>query len=277
MSAPARGNNDHMQVFLDDTLITALLTLPIREGWVDTERFSRQPGIRASDVGPENAALLPAGEMSALAGSHAIVPEVAVVCDGVGAIAMRTPVRPDAVETSIIHLYDVSRTAELLLRATLRPFFGITASEFVADASAEGAAEAQVVLVEGIEAMRNPEAGFQEDLCRAWFILTGLRLVSHVLIVPIASSDDDVATLVRDLRQLIDTGVERRRDVRMALAADNDLDRDRLAEVTNRLRWSLERPDVDSLQMLFARGTWGTTVPRTMPTLRAAGGDTPGR
>lgn len=263
-----------MQLLLDDTLVTALLTMPIREGWHAGEAVSPRPRLRAGDVGANDAALLPAGEMSALAASHAIVPEVAVVCDGVGAIAMRTPVRPDGVEASVIHLYDVSRTAELLLRATLRPFFGITAREFVADASAEGASEAEVVLVEGIEALRSPEAGFQEDLCRAWFILTGLRMVSHVLMVPTHASDDEVAGIVAEMRRLIDVGVERRRDVRMALADNTDLDRDRLVDVTNRLRWSLERADVDSLQMLYARGTWGTTVPRTMPGLRMAGGDT---
>jgi len=263
-----------MQLLVDDTLVTAMLTMPIREGWLAGEAFSPQPRLRAGDVGANAAALLPAGEMSALAASHAIVPEVAVVCDGVGAIAMRTPVRPDGVETSVIHLYDVSRTAELLLRATLRPFFGITASEFVDDASAERALAAEVVLVEGTEALRNPEAGFQEDLCRAWFILTGLRLVSHVLMVPVDAADDEVAGIVTAMRRLIDTGVERRRDVRMALAETSDLDRDRLIDVTNRLRWSLERADLDSLQMLYARGTWGTTVPRTMPGLRPAGGDT---
>lgn len=266
-----------MQVLLDDTLITALLTVPIREGWVQAETFRPRPRLRAADVGAAVAALLPAGEATGLAQSHRIVPEVAVVCDGVGAIAMRTPVRPDGIEASVIHLYGVSRTAELLLRATLRPFFGITASGFVDDAAAEGAAEAQVVVVEGIDALQHPQAGFQEDLCRAWFILTGLRLVSHVLVVPANAADNDVAAVVGELRHLIESGVERRRDVRVALAADHDLDRDRLVEVTNRLRWTLEPADVDSLQLLTARGAWGTSVPRTLPALRGAGADTGGR
>ena len=262
-----------MQAVLDDTLITAMLTLPIQQGWATVEGITTRARLRATDIGADIAALLPAGEATALAASHVIVPEVAVVCDAAGAIAMRTPVRPDAIEESIVCLYDVSLTAELLLRAILRPFFGITASGFASAEADDNAADAQVVLIEGIPALQSPEAGFQEDLCRAWFILTGLRLVSHVLVVPVESQEGDVTALASELRRLIATGIERRRDVRVALATDNDLDRGRLVEVTSRLRWSLERADIDSLQMLTARGTWGMNIPRTLPAVRAVESD----
>ncbi len=262
-----------MQAVLDDTLITAMLTLPVQQGWTPVDGVTTRARLRSDDIGAKVAALLPAGEATALAASHVIVPEVAIVCDAAGAIAMRTPVRPDAIEESVVRLYDVSLTAELLLRATLRPFFGITASGFAHTEADDEAADAQIVLVEGIPALQSPEAGFQEDLSRAWFILTGLRLVSHVLVVPVESLEEDIAALVSELRRRIATGVERRRDVRVALAADNDLDRERLVEVTSRLRWDLERPDVESLQMLIARGTWGTSVPRTLPAVRAVESD----
>ncbi|MDQ4099268.1 MAG: hypothetical protein M3121_02060, partial [Chloroflexota bacterium] len=113
----------------------------------------------------------------------------------------------------------------------------------------------------------------QNHHSRAWFILTGLRLVSHVLVVPVESQEEAITALVSELRRLIATGIERRRDVRVALATDNDLDRGRLVEVTSRLRWSLERADIDSLQMLIARGTWGMSIPRTLPAVRAVESD----
>ncbi|MBA2278470.1 MAG: hypothetical protein H0W06_11990 [Chloroflexia bacterium] len=257
-----------MPVLIDEALVTAFLTIPLREGWIAADQVSARPRLAAVDVGPSDAALLPAGDVTELATTHAIVPEVALVCDGVGAVAMRTPVRPDGIEATPVRLYDVSRTAELLMRATLRPFFGITAAGFVDHDAAEGAAEAQVVVVEGAEALRQPEAGFQDDLCRAWFILTGLRLVSHVLVVPLEADDDDVAVVIRQLRGVIEVGVERRREVRVALAADSELDRDRLVDLTSRLRFTLEQADRESLHMLIARGSWGTRYPRSMPTFR---------
>lgn len=256
-----------MRVLIDDTLVTAPLTMPLRQGWLEAEALSLRLRLGAADVAPDDAALLSSGESTELAESHAIVPEVAIVCDGVGAIAMRTPVRPDGIEETPIRLYGVSRTAELLMRATLRPFFGITAAGFIDNADVDGAA-AEVVVVEGEDALRTPEVGFQEDLCRAWFILTGLRFVSHVFVVPTGTPNDAVRVAIGSLQRLVGAGVERRREVRVALATDDDLDRDRLVEVTNRLRYRMEPPDVDSLHMLLARGSWGTTYPRTLPSLR---------
>ena len=84
-----------------------------------------------------------------------------------------------------------------MARATLKPFYGIEVTGWVRDAEAPEAARAEAVIVEGTEALREPEAGFSEDLCRAWFILSGQPLVSHVLLAPRDLSPSA-------LRQLID-------------------------------------------------------------------------
>jgi hypothetical protein len=42
---------------------------------------------------------------------------------GSAPIAMRTPVRPDGVETTVVRMLDAGPTAELLIRALLRPYF----------------------------------------------------------------------------------------------------------------------------------------------------------
>ena len=50
---------------------------------------------------------------------------------GAGAVAMRTPVRPDAIGTTPVRLFDTSSGAELLARATLTPFYGIDPASWV--------------------------------------------------------------------------------------------------------------------------------------------------
>ena len=106
---------------------------------------------------------------------------VAVIADGNGAIAMRTPVRPDEVERHQCG-FSIRVASPSSWRATLRPFYGIEPTSWVRDGDSGGGRE--VVIVEGAEALREPEAGFSEDLSRAWFILTAQPVVSHVLLVP---------------------------------------------------------------------------------------------
>lgn len=254
-----------MRVLLDDAIVTSQLVVPLREGWVALPGgFEAREGLTAADVGPDDVALIPSGEATGLAGTHRLAPDVAVIYGNAGAIAMRTPVRPDEIEETPVRLYHASRTAELLIRALLRPFFGITASAFVTD---EGAAGAQVIIIEGAEALNAPEAGFQEDLTRAWFILTGLSLVSHVLVAPLGGAPHEVDPIIDGLRAAVATGVERRKDVRSAVAEAVEVDRERLVEVTNGLRFELDVADVESLQQLIARGSWGTAYGRDLPPL----------
>ena len=87
-------------------------------------------GLAAADVTSNDVALISSAEATLLAETHVIVSDVAVVFDGIGPIAMRTPVRPDGVEDTVVRLLDVGPTAEMLARALLRPFFGITATSF---------------------------------------------------------------------------------------------------------------------------------------------------
>jgi predicted solute-binding protein len=256
-----------MRVVIDDALVTSQLTMPLREGWATLPvPFEFQKGLTAADLAPDDIAFIPAGEATDLAATHELLPGVAVVYGNAGAIAMRAPVRPDGIDETPIRLYHASRTAELLIRALLRPFFGITASGF--ETGDDG--DAQIVVVEGIEAITPPQAGFQEDLARAWFILTGLPMVSHVLVAPKDMSGPD--PVVDALCKAVETGVERRRDVRVKIAEQAEVDRDRLVEVTNALRFQLDAKGAQSLHQLIARGSWGTAYGRDLPPPRRPAG-----
>lgn len=265
-----------MTLLLDDSLLTALYRVPLTEGWVDSPLpVTVKAGLAAADVGPHDVALLPSAEVTLLAETHVVLPEVAVVVEGPGPWAMRTPVRPDAVEDSLIRLMDVSGTGELLIRALLKPFYGIVASSarFLTDDNDPEVAKAQVVVIEGVEALAEPEMGFQSDLAQAWFILTGAWSVGHVLVAGIeALAHGDADRAVATLQAALATGIERRRDIRtgiVAAAPDPDaVDRERLADLTNSLSFRLDGDDRRSLQNLIARGTWGSRFPQKNPTYR---------
>lgn len=258
-----------MTILIDDTLATAQIAAPFSEGWVDSAgEVIVRPGLRASDFGPGDVGLLAVPEATLLTESHVIAPEVAIVFDGIGPIAMRTPIRPDGVEETIVRLLDAGPTAEVLMRALLRPYFGITATRFASSDDDPRASEAQVVVVDGAMGLEQPDSGFQDDLTRAWFVLTGQALVSHVTVVGVEALARGDEREIGELRSAAALGVERRRDVRGIVAKRWNVDRDALAEFTNRIRFAMTAEDHQSLQSLIARGTWNSRFGRAIPAFR---------
>ncbi len=253
-----------MHLLIDDTFTTAPFAYPLTAGWlppVAGVSVEARPFLRATDLAADDAALLPAAEIAVWQETHAVVPTAAIVVGTVGAIAMRTPVRPDEVERSPVRLLATSGTAELLARATLRPFYGIEPTAWLKSDADPGATEAQVVVVEGTEALRPPEAGFAEDLCRAWLILTDLPLVSHVLIAPIAADPASLSPVLAALAGLRQVGQDRRREWRSALATAHDLPLDRINAFFAGQRHALDPNDRRGLLQLHQRGGRGSDYP----------------
>jgi predicted solute-binding protein len=247
-----------MRIVIHDTLVTAPYLLPHSLDWVEIALpFEGRKQLRGADLSAEDTGLIPSAEVALLQQTHQVVPDVAVIAGGDGAIAMRVPVRPDEIESTPVRLYDASGTAEILARATLQPFYGITPSGWSPDDSIE----AQVAIVEGAEALRDPEAGLAEDLTRAWFILTGQPVVSHLLVVPKTLDRAASARIIDTFELLRATAHERRRDLRKHLADTEGLDRDRLTRLFAAQRLSLEPEDRRSLLMLLQHGNRGSTYP----------------
>lgn len=258
-----------MTLFIDKTLITTPIWAPIQEGWIQTDLdVDIREGLTGDDIGPGDVALIPGPETPGLARTHFIDPSIAIVTEAISPIAMRTPVRPDGVEETPIRMLDTGPTAEVLLRALLRPYFGITASTFVTESDDPAGAEAQVVVVDGPLGLMEPEAGFQEDLAKAWFVLTGAPVVHAVTVVGVEAEARGAGPELDLLRAAAAMGYERRRDVRRMIAGDEELDRDRLVAMTNGMRFELTAEDRQSLRNLLARGTWGTTYGRILPAFR---------
>jgi hypothetical protein len=242
---------------IDETFATATYTIPIVSGWVSPHAGSAielVPRLTEDQIGVKDVALAPSSALPRLQQTHAVVSSVAVIADGVGAIAMRTPVRPDEIETTPVRLLDVSGTAEMLTRATLKPFYGIDASGWVHEESPE-AARAEVVIVEGAEALREPEAGFSEDLSRAWFILTAQPVVTHILLAPHALASESLDQTVNILTAARSEGQARRREWRPALADNEAIPRERANAYWAAQRHILELSDQQALLDLIRRGS----------------------
>lgn len=249
-----------MRLLLNDAFAAAPIVYPVSAGWLDPREGVETPvvhDLRADVIGPEDAALVPVAEVAHLQTSHQIVPDVAVVAGNAGTIAMRCPVRPDEIGITPVRLWEVNGTAELLARATLRAFYGIHASAW----TREDDAETEVVIVDGAAAVQPPEAGFSEDLCRAWVILTSFRAVDHVLVAPRVADRNALQPVLRFLTAARELGRERRRELRRAIAEPYGLDRDRLAAVQNEFTFALGQDERRSLLLLLQRGLPGSSYP----------------
>jgi Menaquinone biosynthesis len=253
-----------VRLLIDDTFATGTFTVPVAAGWVQRPedlRVELVDRLTSEIVSEDTAVLAPSSEIPRLLQTHLVAGDVAVVADGVGAIAMRTPVRPDEVEATPVRLLDAGGVAELLARATLKPFYGIEATAWVRDGDSPEAARAEAVIVEGAEALREPEGGFSEDLSRAWFILTAQPVVSHVLLVPPTLPPN----LLRDIVAFLDAarteGQERRREWRPQLADREGIGRDRASAFWAAQRLRLEEADRRALLDLLQKGSRGTSNP----------------
>ena len=251
-----------MRLLIDDTFATATYTAPIVSGWVSppngiaVEIVHR---LKPDIVSDESIALVSSSEILRFQQTHAVFSDVAVVADTHGAITMRTPVRPDEVEATPVRLLDTGGIAELLARATLRPYYGIEPTSWVRDGDAPDAARAEVVIVEGAEALREPEGGYSEDLSRAWFILTAQPVVTHVLLVPRELPRDLLHKTVAFLKAARGEGLARRRDWRPQLADREAVGRDRASAFWAAQRLKLEEVDRRALLDLLQKGSRGTT------------------
>jgi hypothetical protein len=253
-----------VRLLIDETFATATFTVPITSGWVSppegitVEIANRLTTESASE---EHILFAPTSGILRLQRTHDVATGVAVVADGNGAIAMRTPVRPDEVEATPVRLLETSGIAELLARATLKPFYGIEPTGWARDGDSPEAARAEAVIVEGAEALREPEAGFSEDLSQAWFILTGQPVVSHVLLVPSALPPADLTNVLTFLDAARTDGLARRRDWRPQLADREGVGRDRASAFWAAQRLKMEPADRPALLDLLGKGSLGTSNP----------------
>lgn len=255
-------------LLIDRALETAYITAGIEQAGGETSMVRDR--LTAADVGAADFALIPTPEITLLTGTHAVDPGFGVTVAESGAIAMRAPIRPDEIEEASILLYETSSTAELLARATIWPFYGIKASAWTSEPDGTSA----ITIVDGLAALEPVEAGFSEDLVRAWYILTEQSVVTHLLAMPVDATDEEVEQTRTRLGDAVTAGYAARRDMRRGLQANSSVEGDRLVEFFAGLRYDLDNDDRMAAYSLIARGSGGTRFPliREIPWRQLDGG-----
>ena len=253
-----------MRLLIDDTFATRTLTHPIAAGDITPPAGLEVSLVRRLPpdlVGAQDAALIASPAVLYLQDTHPIAPELAVVAQDTGAVAMRVPVRPDGIEATPVRLLDTGLLGEWLARALLHRFYGIEATAWVREGNDPAVAQAEVVIVEGAEALREPEGGFSEDLVRAWYILHNQFVISHLLLLPRDAAPGDVDQVLAFLAAARDAGVASRRDWRPQQAEREGIISARAGAFWTAQELNLADDDRASLLLLLNEGRRGTSAP----------------
>ena len=171
-----------IRCLVEDNLTTALIAEPIRQGWLDpVDGLELMLTLTAEAVAQADAmALLGSVDACLLADRYTIITDVGVASRHDGSVALRSAVRPDELDVVTVSLDGVSRTAEAIARATVARFFGITVNDWTRDSASND----PIVLEHNDAFIEEPEPVVVNDLVRAWFIMSGLPVATHVLAVP---------------------------------------------------------------------------------------------
>ncbi|HUG14857.1 MAG TPA: MqnA/MqnD/SBP family protein [Thermomicrobiales bacterium] len=242
---------------LDDRLETVMFGYPLSAGWIEADGVSRVPYLPPSMIGDATLALVDSIAALTMLGSHVIVRDIAVVCRHSSMLTLLTHTRPDEVEEVAVSIPGVSPAGRAVATAVLQPFYGIRVLAWSEDDHAVDSAHA--TLTEGTLALIpvHDEQQYQEDLGRAWFLMTDRPFVSHVAVAPRATLASSPAGVLAAVERLLESrrvaserGRELRRDLSRGLAIDRDTLTDTLADQTH----ELDDDALDGLAVLAARG-----------------------
>jgi hypothetical protein len=213
-------------------------------------------GVReATESDAVDFAVIEAGSIGAYP-DHTIHPDVGIVARDRGVIALQSPVRADELNAPTIWLRSTSRTTELVARTTAGPYFGFRPKAWVADDSGE----ADAVVVDEAAALLLLEMGFREDLTRAWFIITGMPLVTHALAIPQGADPEIVAAVADWFASAGAIDRDGRKAVRVRLADETGVPLDSLTDLQTGLRWTMSVDDRRAIAELFARAGVASVV-----------------
>jgi predicted solute-binding protein len=198
--------------------------------------------------GTHGFAVIEAARLASLP-EHVIHPDVGVSVRDRGVVVLQSAVRPDELQQPTIRVRTSGPTAELLARATVGQYFGFRPRAWVDSADAN----AEAVVCDEAAALMPLESGHREDLTRAWFVLTGLRFVSHVLAVPRDADSARVAAVAEWFRSGGSLDQEERHVVDQAIASETGAELTEVAAVMAGIRWDLDVDERRSVTEFFAR------------------------
>lgn len=244
-----------LDIIIDASLTTAMFAYPFTAGWIDSSGVRLTPGARADRIGTA-VALLDSVAAAGLLETHAIVRDAAVAARRASFVTFATHARPDDVHDVILAASDTSPAARALALAVTPDFYGVTLKDITFDELPLSAEVAQ--LSEGARALIpfEQEEWYQEDLGRAWFLLTDKPWVSHVCVASrdaIGSNPASVAAAIDRLRTARDIARERGRELRRDLARIHGVDRELLTETLADQTLELGPEEAAGLKHLWRR------------------------
>jgi hypothetical protein len=220
----------------------SILTAYLRAG------IDQMPDVRLTD-GRDGFVVVETARIGSLPG-HAIHPDVGIVVRDRGVVALQSAVRPDELDRPAVWLRVSGPTPELLARATVGQYFGFRVRDWVGE---EWAGEAEAVVVDEAAALAPLEAGFREDLTRAWFVLTGLPFVTHLLAVPNDAEPEQVAAVAEWIASGGGLDREQRRAVREEITGATGATLEDITSLMTGIRGQLTLDDRRSVAELLAR------------------------
>jgi predicted solute-binding protein len=229
-----------IRTLVDDRLTACWFAYPVQAGWDGTQEIELLRDLGPAAVREANAvALLDSLAATRLLDSHVIVSNHAVASRRASFLTIVTHTRPDEVDNVTVSTPDVSLSGRGLAEATLPRFYGITVTAW-SDARLPVDAST-ALLTEGAEALIpvDSEEHYQEDLGRAWFLLTDTPYVSHVCVAPRSELTRNPAGVISAVKRLdaaraaaSDNARELRRNLSRDLEIERDLFTDTLADQT---------------------------------------------
>lgn len=285
-----RGNPVTPQLLLDDAPGPALLELALTRTRTRLPVEVRTvPALRAETVQdhPSAMLLIASAEYAILQATHVVSAEFAISGTHRSAVVLVSDRPFDRVEAPRVEFEGGSRAAELLARATLWRYFGIQPALFVRDGVATvpspppeqvtatepdeepGAAPGTQVLrvldgTAGLKALGDLPPDRAADLGRAWYIMTGLPPVSHLLLVPRALVEQlpgAYAATIESFTSGLASAHERRRELSRAFAERCVIPHEVARDFGADIRWKFDAEIHKSVVQLFNRGAWGMNLP----------------
>jgi menaquinone biosynthesis protein len=244
-------------MLIDDVLATAMLAYPFRAGWLAVERLQLMPGLTARAARESNGvAFLDSLAARTLLDTHVIVRDLALACRRASFVTFDTHTRPDDVGAVTISAPGVSPATLALAQIVVPDFYGVRAQGWTDQQLSLSDAVAQVS--EGARALIpfEHEEWYQEDLGRAWLLLTDSPFVSHICVAPrsaIAADPVGVAAAVAQLAAGLAVGRARARELRRDVSSALGVDRDVLTETLADQAWELGKDELHGLTTLWRR------------------------
>lgn len=250
-------------VVIDNRLTACWFAYPVEAGWLAEDGIEVARDLTPATVRDRKAvALIDSLAASRLLDSHVIIDRHAVASRRASFLTLVTHTRPDDVDNVTVSTPDVSLSGRGLAEAVLPRFYGITVAGWSNDRLPVN--ESTSLLTEEAEALIpvKDTRHYQEDLGRAWFLLTDTPYVSQVCVAPrskLTSNPAAVVAAVAKLQSARDAADSRAREVRRNLSRDLGIERDLFTEVIADQTYTLD--DAERAGLLALWRNVGISVP----------------